>query len=826
MKPASYQSVASSVMSPNMTLGHLLSTPNVMRCEKCRFATTDIADFKKHMAREHIEYYCFYCNSVSLSEAELQAHLKIHTASSPFKCPHCGQVYMRRMCLIKHIERFHSINIPQAPKIESTKNSHVSVSSASQSASSVSDSLSQRPTVRVTVPTPNVTGVRLDSNFQRLKSLNSCLSNVSHGEAVPLNGQRNRALTVSLPEEVSIPAGCMVEVAEVKTVDGTKELRLRFVAHQEKESVIKNVRNTVPETSKVLSSHMKFQNTASESEMRIVNNTNRETNIVNKEHPSLVSVNVSKGLPNPSMMVNKEHPTLVPANISKGLPNPLLKEQCRSTKRSSPEVINLDADVPSKISRSFISIGDSAVATHIDSINHNVAPAAIPSMFARRIISGSVQPETQSARVCPRRVEERRTIQACPSSLASIMTNKVQSTPRIVPVNRGPVTMKANECSLQKNKQESTKPQQQCSKTQFLPLVPSAVASTQIRVSDECKDNFVPKTIFPQDSSQKITTEPLPANKPTKTSNTHLKLSPLSQEVKVENTATGSVRVEREGFPVISSVYSLSRQPDDPRESSQPIVMAEWTNSAGRDSLNIKSVRSEQLKVTLGHHAHTESKDGKLSQNILPNKILCDSVKIEKDQCIQLCGPGSNSVHFKKEKSTSAKDKKTCKSAGKTCSLFKKPVHSSPFIPKPMLSENASIKKVVATKDKVENPSKFLTVSLKRVQVGIWKKNKKKQKSLVFKSRSPDLFDGIRSCTVLQLMPLRKNQAVKRSSPNQPVVVLNHPKPNVHLERRITSICTNKGSSVAPKCQIKKMKLRKVTGETYEVMECTVQNFD
>lgn len=798
-----------------MTLGHLLSTPNVMRCEKCRFATTDIADFKKHMAREHIEYYCFYCNSVSLSEAELQAHLKIHTATSPFKCPHCGQVYMRRMCLIKHIERFHSITIPQAPKIDSTKNTHVSVSSASQSVSSAANSLSHRPAVRVTVPTPNVTGVRLDSSFQRLKSLNS------YGETVPLNGQRNRALTVSLPEEVSIPAGCMVEVAEVKTVDGTKELRLRFVAHQEKESVIKNVRNTVPETSKVLSSTMKYQNNASESEMRILNNTNREANIVNKEHPILVSVNVSKGLQSPSMMVNKD-PTLVPANISKGLPNPLTKEQCR-TKRSSPEVINLDADVPSKIARSFISIGDSTVPTHIESINHNVGPAAMSPMFARRIITGNVQPETQSARICPRRVEERRTIQACPSSLASIMTNKVQSMPHIVPANRGPVTIKASECSIQQNKQESPKPQQQCSKTQFLPLVPSVVASPQIRVSDECKDSFAPKTFFPQDSSQKMTTEPQPANKPTKTPNIHLKLSPLSQEVKVENTTTEGVRVEREGFPVISSVYSLSRQPDDPRESSQPIVMAEWTNSAGRDGLNIKSVRSEQLKATLGHHAHIESRDGNPSRSILPNKIISDSVKIEKDQCIQLCVPGPKDVHFKKEKSTSAKDKKTCKSINKTCSLLQKSIHSSPLIPKlSLMSENASIQ----TKDTVENPSKFLTVSLKRVQVGIWKKNKKKRRAVVSKSRSPDLFSGLQDYTVLQLMPLRKDQAVKRSSPNQPVVVLNHPKPSVHLERRVTNICTNKGSSVAPKCQIKKIKLCKVTGQAYEVMGCTVQNFD
>lgn len=808
MKPASYQSVASSVMSPNMTLGHLLSTPNVMRCEKCIFATTDIADFKKHMAREHIEYYCFYCNSVSLSEAELQAHLKIHTATSPFKCPHCGQVYMRRMCLIKHIERFHSKIVPQAlPKIDSksTTTPHISVSSASQSVSCAADSSSQRPAVRVTVPTPNATGFRLDSNFQRLKSLNTYLSNVSHGDTVPLNGhvQRNRALTVSLPEEVSIPAGCMVEVAEVKTVDGTKELRLRFVAHQEKESVTKNGRTAGPETSKVLSAPMKYQNTASESEMRTVNN--------NKNHEIKT--------------LHKEHPTLVPGNISKCLQNSSVKEQCRSTKRPPPEVINLDVpDIPSKISRTFISAADSKIGTHMDPLNHTVTPVAIPSMFASRLIAGSVQPENLSARICPRGVEDRRGIQERSSSSASVMTSNVQSTPHVIPTNRGPVTMKASEGTLlQKNKREPTKPQQQSSKTQFLPLIPSVVASPQIRVSNECKDNFVPKTFFPQpDSSQKTSTEPVLAKNPTKTSNIHVKLSTLPQEVKVENIATKGVRAEREGFPVISSVYSLSRQPDDPPESSQPIVMAEWTNSAGRDNLNFKSVRSEQSKITSGHQVQTDSKDGSLSQNILPNKITCESVKVERDHCIQLRVPETpNSVHVKNEKSTSAKENKKCKNVNKTCSPLRKAVHTTTFIPKSSLvSENISIQK-----PEIESSSKVLTVSLKRVQVGIWKKSKKKGKAVVSKSRSPDLFGRLRDYTALQLMPLRKDQAVKRPSLYQPVVVLNNPKPNVHLKRTTTNSRTNKGATIAPKCQILKIKLSKVSGQSYEVMGCIVQNF-
>lgn len=793
--------MASSVMSPKMTLGHLLSAPNVMRCEKCRFVATDIAEFKKHMAQEHIEFYCFYCNSVSLSEAELQAHLKIHTATSPFKCPHCGHVYIRRMCLIKHIERFHSKMLPQEPsKINSTKPPHISVSSASPSVSSAVSSSSQRPAVRVTVPPPTATGLQRESNFQRLKSLDSYLSNAGQVNAAPSNGhvQRNRALTVPLPEEVSIPAGCMVEVAEVKTVDGTKELRLRFVAHQENESVIKKGRQTVPETSKVLSSHMNFQSTASEPQIRTVNNRKPETQIVNKDHPSRVTVNVPQFL----------------TNLSRN-------EQCRSTKRPLPDVINLDADVPSKVSRSFIPVSDSKVATNVDPINHKVTPAALSSVFASRIAS-SVQPENLSARISPRGVEDRRGIQEHPSSSASIITSNVPSIPRIILAYQNPVTMKPNEgILLQKNKPEPTKPQQS-SNTQFLPLVkpPSVVLPPQVRVSKECKDNFAPKTIFPRPDSS-TSTNSLPVKKPIKTSNTHVQRPALPQDVKVENTVTEGVRVEPEGFPVISSVYSLSQQPDDQRESSQPIVMAEWTNSGGRDNLKIKSVQSEQTKATAGPQALSGLKQSKPSSKKFPDKIPCEPVKVEKDNCIQLCTPQTpNNANLKKEKSTPVKELKISKN--KTCPTLKKSVNIPPK--PPLVSESIRIQPV-AEEDESENPSKFLTVSLKRVQVGVWEKCENKGKTVVSKPRSPpDLFGGLRDCTVRLLLPLRKDQAVKRPSPNQPVVILNHPKPSVHVKRRITNNRTNKGATLAPKCQILKMKLSKVTGQSYEVMGCTVQN--
>ncbi|KAM9456862.1 uncharacterized protein znf518b [Clarias gariepinus] len=50
----------------------------------------------------------------------------------------------------------------------------------------------------------------------------------------PLNQpiQHNKPLTVSCPEEITIPAGCLVELVEVKNVNGTRELELRLVPQQ------------------------------------------------------------------------------------------------------------------------------------------------------------------------------------------------------------------------------------------------------------------------------------------------------------------------------------------------------------------------------------------------------------------------------------------------------------------------------------------------------------------------------------------------------------------------------------------------------------------
>ncbi|XP_026081498.1 zinc finger protein 518B-like [Carassius auratus] len=59
----------------------------------------------------------------------------------------------------------------------------------------------------------------------------STLSSVQVELLAPLNQpiQHNKPLTVSCPEEINIPAGCLVELVEVKNVNGTRELELRLI---------------------------------------------------------------------------------------------------------------------------------------------------------------------------------------------------------------------------------------------------------------------------------------------------------------------------------------------------------------------------------------------------------------------------------------------------------------------------------------------------------------------------------------------------------------------------------------------------------------------
>lgn len=830
MKPVAYPSMPSSVNGGHQSrpLDRVLSTSNAMYCEKCGFASADAAVLKKHMIEHQgTRFYCFYCNNVSHSEAELNAHLKQHTAKYRFKCPHCGQGYMRRLCLVKHIERLHSKSNSQSPaKPGMTKISPVPVSSALSSMSTF-DPSSTRPAVRVTIPTPSAPAVRLGKEEPRGKTLDINVPNGTNGNTellTPLNGliQHNRALTVSLPEEVTIPAGCLVELVEVKTVNGTKELKLRLVAQQENESVIKDTRTTVSQNTapgKTLSSTLNHPNT-------VVKSLSMGTCTVNRKQYETNTVNV-------------EHPAVAPISIAKTLPNQVNKEKS-GFKRLSQEIINLECNtvIPNKLPKSMpnpVRDGNSGIRiAPREAVNLSAAPPTVITSRVANRLSSTLHPDNMA--VSQRATEERKSL--IPEHSQSVVPRRASDTKNIprdasmaVKLEPGEICLRNNAAS--KKITEAMSVNQQSLKSTALASNAASAPSVQVKPPAilVCKDNAANQS-FP---THRALNEPSPVKAAVLSNSTKTKISAWSRDVRTSERVRDVDVSKPEGFPVISSVFSLSQQPEEAQGSIQPLVMAlrgivmDKTKCPG-------GTPQEHVKVTNQTEQVKETSTSKFCPPVVaqdepltckPEQQATESVK--KEECDEgmppLPRPTDNRTDVKKEtKSTTSKDNdKCCQTLVSKSSTDQKPVpeiavHSDTSVAVNSPQEAAKIDHNIS--------SKFLTVSLRRVQVGVWKKNKKGLKLRISKCKTHLPVDSMTDCTVIYPMPLKVDQPVKRPGPNQPVVVLNHPKPRVSIQRtRADTVADTGASDVVPKCQILKMRLSKVMGQKYEVMGCTVGVF-
>lgn len=782
MKPVGYQGMPPPLNGGYPPLDHVLSLPNVMRCEKCGFASTDVAAFKKHM-NDHVgtRFYCFYCNNVSFSEAELNAHLKQHTEKYPFKCPHCGQGYMRWLCLLKHIDRLHSNGINYGHAKQGTaKFSQVPVSSASSSVPTA-DLSSFRPVVRVKVPATSTPAFILGKDKQMGKTLDTDMFHATEGNAEllsPLNGLRkqNRALTVSLPEEVSIPAGCSVELVEVKTVNGTKELKLRLISQQENESVIKGTRTTV------------FQNAAPEEKILPILN---QPNMLKSTTIGRSSVGRKS---TETMTANVEHPGVFPTPPNQRGNNKI------GFKRNHQEVINLEykTATPSKVPKilNHVREGNSGIkVSQKEIINHKVPPCP-PSISLTRAVNrvpSTLSPQHVTPCVSQRPVDERK--------------NSTPEISKAIPTMAGGSTSMARDVSLAV-KQEPT---ENDGKNSLAPAhVPLPVTSK-------------PPPILHGDPITKLSfSVPKPLNEstsfktPVLLNGTSSKMSTWNKAVRSEEKAAESRAEEPENFPVISSVFSLSQQSEDVKETIQPLVMALRGIVMDKSNSGVTS-----SPVTNG----TEQVKGR-SVPGSPSKVLSP-------EQIKVCVKADEPIRVL-EKPVGLMYKVSVKEEKDNVKMMddNKSDHSS-HAKLPKGEESVSKVDACTTKDvclqvatsKNKVPSKFLTVSLKRVQLGVWKKKKRGLKLRISKYKTQVSMSSLKDCTVLYTMPLKVDQLVKRPGPNQPVVVLNHPKPRSSLRGAKAAPLAGKGATeMGPKCQILKMRLSKVMGQKYEVMGCTVGN--
>ncbi|KAM9377823.1 uncharacterized protein znf518b isoform 1-T2 [Pholidichthys leucotaenia] len=800
MNPVSYQTVPTSLnlAHPTPALDRLLSTSNLMSCEKCGFVSTDAAAYKKHML-EHMgtRFYCFYCNSVSYSEAELKEHLKQHTSKYTFKCPHCGQGYMRRRCLVKHIDRFHS----QGPaKPVATKNPPVPVSSALTGAHTAEPS-SPRPLVRVTVPAPASTSpaIRTGKDEQRGKTLDTTVSSTTNGSTELT--QHDRALTVSLPPEVIIPAGCLVELIEVKTVNGTKELKLRLVSQQENRSVIKDTRMLVSQNTslgKPLSStSINNPNTVTSTSVGActVNRKQCETKVVNVERPA----------------------GGVPGNVSNNPPSQVSKDKS-GLKRPTVEIINLDCDtvIPNKVSKTIHNTareGNSGIrVSQASPVNHSAVPPPLISTRVGNRPSPSLRPDTMGISVSQRVGDDRNNV--IQKSIPARRPSEGKSSRDVsmgTKLEHGEIRLKYSPVPKTLNEMVSSNPQGVKSAPLSLSVPVAPVIKVRPPASLVSKDKIVtqpfalPRTVnVPSSMKTPVLTRPNNTNS----------VRTWTQEVRPVTARQNAVS-EPESFPVISSVFSLSQPSASTQGPMQPLVTA--LRGIVMDKSSIPDSPANALhKINTEHTKQAPASRGCAQvavRNISsvgatgPTLRLSEPVKEEKHANMIHHPPAvtNNHIHVKEEEKCSTSTDKKCVSNPAPAAEESK--ISSP-VKAPATAADPQ-QQVIENNHAENESSKFLTVTLKKVQVGVWKKTKK---GLKCKSR-----ERVDSTSYFYPLPLKVDQPVKRPGPYQPVVVLNHPKPGALVQRTAETVADAGACDVAPEFHILKMRLRKVMRRKYKV---------
>ncbi|XP_071387879.1 uncharacterized protein [Centroberyx affinis] len=846
MKPVSYPKMTSSLNGGHKDLGLdcLLSTSKVMYCEKCGFVSTDTTVFKNHML-EHMgtRFYCFYCNNVSYSEAELHVHLEQHTTKYPYKCQHCGRGYMRRQCLLKHVERFHVKASGQGlNKPDMTKITHVPVSSALPRVPSAEAS-SVRPTVKVTIPTTITPPARLGKDRQGGKTVDINVPSVSKVDAElfsPLNDlvQHNRALTVSLPEEVTIPAGCLVELVEVKTVNGTKELKLRLVSQQENGSVIKDSRTTIS------------QNTTLG---KPLSTTLNNPNAMKFASMGMCTVNRKQG---ETKNLNVQRPTVIPTNVAKNIPIQVSKEKS-AIKRTLQEMMNLNVDspavVPTKVSKSILNPmreGNCGIKiTQRETVNlHAAPPVIIPAKTASQL-PGILNPGNMGMCVSQRPMGEKKNlIPGHPTSFPPRMISDMKRTPQDlqVAVKEEPREIRPKDSTTSHvavgQKLQSLKSASPSMSVHLTGNAPGRSSALLV-----CKDNVTADPSFLMSHiARRTPIDPLLTRQPKVEGGSALtdsKTTAWTQAGRCSERVFERDTSEPEGFPVISSVFSLSQQPGDVQGSIQPLVMAlrgivmsknNCSVTTTPDHIKTTNVITGRMEdpLTSGYCAQVATKDVSFNHKQLLPQESRETVKIEDaDKCVQHTQTLTENHDIKEETNSAiTKDNK--------CSQSPAPKAPPSVTQQEAMSTIASHTDASVTEGPLqqtpESPTseqdisaRFLTVSLKRIQVGLWKQSKKRLKlRKMSKSKTQAPMGGLIDSGVLHPTPLKEDQLVKRPGPNQPVVVLNHPKPQVPKRgARATTVADTGTSEVVPKCQILKMRLSKVMGQKYEVMGCTVRVF-
>ncbi|KAM4709857.1 zinc finger protein 518B isoform 2-T2 [Discoglossus pictus] len=205
-------------------------------CEKCRFSTKDLEKYKNHVSLHNdIKFACSHCTHVSYTKGDFQRHLVTHTGKFPYSCEYCGYGAIRNDYIIKHKQRIHGNGLIQC-SVSVTENDikNASVNIIETSVQSNVQEFSQRLKSESIKPSRTAKVTDLTTNIG-----NRILPHKSNG--LPQDGQVSvevispvtelhpgMPLTVFGPSLFELPPNCFAQILEVRPVNNTHQLILKF----------------------------------------------------------------------------------------------------------------------------------------------------------------------------------------------------------------------------------------------------------------------------------------------------------------------------------------------------------------------------------------------------------------------------------------------------------------------------------------------------------------------------------------------------------------------------------------------------------------------
>ncbi|XP_052010566.1 uncharacterized protein LOC127663136 [Xyrauchen texanus] len=569
----------------------------------------------------------------------------------------------------------------------------------------------------------------------------SHLSNVQVELLAPLNQpiQHNKPLTVSCPEEINIPAGCLVELVEVKNVNGTRELELRMIPPN---GLPQDPRSTVNGPSPVATTaKLSFKCQVAAAKGCTVSPSKSLTSQKAKQQP---------------------HLAYTATQSTTKTVHPLYKPQCSSG--TAAQSLNKQNLKPNG------TIFKPSVALH-----------DIVRLEGKELSSGGLPVISSVYSLCP-----------TPASSQSISPSMPEHLSRTLQTN-GPVIklqgefkmLSDPECVLigTKNSKDYTKTKEQ-----------SVVCSFMIKNEEETEEKFKVDML---------------GLKEMKTDRKHIEEAVIFQTRSEENLVLGKAGVtfEKRSPPKLNDLKETNVWQESPKITS-PLTVAQPSviPKQGKDKISDQDLGNAESGSDFNgqqcsQSPQTSPRYPKVSLVRIPNSLF------------PIPKPTKNPEVATQERSLTARPV-LC------CMRIERNVSSGP--------EGAI--KLILKRDLPESEEKNQDHDApprKKHKKG--KRKKKKHKSSW----------GVMGCHYfltkghgqLRLTPLKEDQRVKRPGPNQPVVVLNHPNPSVKMVNvGVRSLKNYKLIHSAPHTQEQmeepaskqpsfKMKLRKVQGQKYQVIE-------